>query len=990
MALVFLYPTSQYAQIVINEGCHRNYQSQLDEDNENSDWIELYNAGTESVDLFGYALSDDDDQPTEWVFPHYIMEPGSYLIVFCSEKNRFASNGFTNAVTEYSFIPEVGWNTHNFEQTLDWDGFSNVLINTCSYRSEGYTVNSIFNLTDMGYNCSSVQVNDGSDASCYADYGNISSLRPNMQINGMTIGEDNITVADTEYPAPYGNWYYAARHQFLIRADEMIAAGLTAGPINTLAFDVVSTDPTLYDYLDIKITMTAANELQPAFVNPFGTQFHTTFKLSSEGETAYLYDPNGTIISSLLIEGTMPDVTRGLFPDGSSNVVMFSEPTPNATNTSPASGIAGTPIATIESGFFITPQYITLVNPNEAPSEMYFTTDGSDPTTESELYDGQEILVFSSKIIRARAFKEGMVASPIMTHSYFINVNHTTPIISVVSDEANLYGEEGMFDHPFDDWLKQAYVQYFDSIPSHPLMFEQSSGMIMDGGAGGSRGNPQRSFRLKLTDGSVGAESVELPIIPTRPERNIYSDFYLRNGSNQYLTLPYKDAAQVRMMCEESNNYFSAWRPVTVYVNGEYFGLYELREKFNTEKFEVEDGASEESIEILSVSYFYGGVLRAVRGDTQNFYDSYDALIDLDETSDTYWEEANQYFDLRYYTDYICGETWMGNVDWPYNNIKIYRSDATNGAWRFAIQDLELALQPNGWTDCNHQGLYFLNDQTGYQYTNIWSKSIQNDTYRTYFINRFADLMNSNYSAERVLAIEQHCFDQTVVEMPNEYQRWGDAWNIDGQMNDFYNNHLTFRDELACRAEQVRDHVSEYFDMPALEVELNVFPAGAGTIKISTLQPSTYPWTGVYYYGVPITIEAVANEGYTFDHWDANAVLTALENAVFSGELTPEDLIFNAYFEAIPENVTEENAITAMRMYPNPANDQVIIELEDTQAVAAIEIVDICGRTIKSIAKNQVQNKMRIETSSWANGSYQIVVRGVNGQQATSRLMVGR
>ncbi len=979
------------SQIVINEGCHRNYLSFPDEDYENSDWLEIYNSGSEPVDLFGYALSDNDEQPTEWVFPHYILQPNAFLVVFCSEKDRYAAPGFTPATTAYSFVPETGWNTHNFDQTMEWDGVSNIVINTCSYNSVGYTVNSIFNLTDMGYVCSNSQFNDGSDASCYSENGYTSTLRPNMLINGVQIGEGTLNNDATTYPAPYGNWYYSARNQFLIRGQELIDAGLSAGPISSLAFDVVYTDPTLYDYLDIQISTTASDELTGAFINPNGAYFHSNFKLSSEGETAYLYNPEGVIVSQLALDGDMADVSWGRYPDGMNNTVMFSSPTPQASNSNvPDFGIAGTPIATVESGFFITPQYVTLVNPNEAPSDMYFTTDGSEPTISSTLYEGQEIPVFTSRIIRARAFKTGMAASPIMTHSYFINVSHSTPIISVVSDNVNLYGETGMFDHPFDDWLKPCYVEYFDSIPAHPLMFAQSSGMIMDGGAGGSRGNPQRSFRLKLADGALGEQPVQLPIIPTRPERNVYSDFYLRNGSNQYLVLPYKDAAQVRMMCEGSNNYFSAWRPVTVYVNGDYFGLYELREKFNTEKFEVEDNATEETIEILSQSYFYGGVLRAVEGEVDHFYESYDALMALDQTTDTYWSDADQYVDMTYYVDYICGETWMGNVDWPYNNIKIYRSDATDYRWRFGIQDLELALQPNGWTDCGHNGLYFLNDQGGHPYTAIWLKSIENDQFRTYFINRFADLMNTNYSAERVLAIEQHCFDQSVIEMPNEYQRWGDPWNIDGQMDGFYNNHLTFRDELACRAEILQDQITDYFGTPSLEVTLNVFPAGAGTIKISTLQPSTYPWTGVYYYGIPVSIEAVANEGYTFDHWDANAVLESLEQAQFNGLLAPENLQFNAYFEAIPDHVVEQQAITAMRMYPNPAHDQVVIELEDPQAVASIAIVDVCGRTVATLSKNELQNKMRLETATWANGSYHMVLRGINGQQATSKLMVGR
>jgi hypothetical protein len=378
-----------------------------------------------------------------------------------------------------------------------------------------------------------------------------------------------------------------------------------------------------------------------------------------------------------------------------------------------------------------------------------------------------------------------------------------------------------------------------------------------------------------------------------------------------------------------------------------------------------------------------------VDGDVDHFYESYNATMALDAESDSYWSEADQYFDLRYYADYISGETWMGNVDWPYNNIKIYRSNATNNRWRFAIQDLELAMQPNGWTDCFHNGLDFLDDQGGSPYSNVWIKSIANPTFKAYFINRFADLMNSNYKAERLLAIEQHCFDQTVVEMQNEYARWGDPWNIDGQMEYFYNNHLTFQEQLTCRTEVMQQHLGEYFSMPALDVTLNVFPQGAGTIRISTLQPTTYPWTGRYYNGVPVRIEAVANEGFTFDHWDPNAVLVDLENMTFEDLLDAENLTFNAYFEAIPDAVIEQNTITAMRIYPNPAHDHVVIEIDDVQAVSFIEIMDVCGRTIATISKNQVQSKMRLETSTWSNGSYQMVLHGTNGRTAASRLMVG-
>jgi hypothetical protein len=93
--------------------------------------------------------------------------------------------------------------------------------------------------------------------------------------------------------------------------------------------------------------------------------------------------------------------------------------------------------------------------------------------------------------------------------------------------------------------------------------------------------------------------------------------------------LPYKDASQVRMMSEGTQNYYSSYRPISVYINGQYFGLYELREKFNSEYFNAHDGADTDSLEILSLSYFYNSFLRALEGDVDNFFNSYDQFLNI-------------------------------------------------------------------------------------------------------------------------------------------------------------------------------------------------------------------------------------------------------------------------------------------------------------------------------------------------------------------------
>jgi hypothetical protein len=424
-------------------------------------------------------------------------------------------------------------------------------------------------------------------------------------------------------------------------------------------------------------------------------------------------------------------------------------------------------------------------------------------------------------------------------------------------------------------------------------------------------------------------------------------------------------------MCNGSNTYFSAWRPVTVYINGQYFGLYELREKYNKEMFKTLDDATNSTTEILSLSYWNGGVLRAIDGDVDNFWNSYNAFNALDQSNINFWDQADQFFDLTYYTDYIISESWMGNVDWPWNNIKIYRSDATNGRWRFATIDLELALQPNGWTDCNsdHIGHMFGSDTP---YINVWKKSIQNTKYKNYFINRFADLMNTNYRDERIIAVENHFFNQTLVEMQNEYQRWGDPWNIPGQMDNFYNNHLTFQEQLLCRTGQVRNHIQNGFSLPQqVTVELDVFPIGAGKIKISTITPDEYPWQGVYFDGVPVKIEAIANSGYAFSHWENSALITDVNDSIWEDLITNDNALFKAFFVStvgIEENDTE------FSLYPNPTNDIIYISHPLIQSKQLqIKISDSQGRVIHKL--NSISSSLvSVSVEDLAEGVYLVEI----------------
>jgi hypothetical protein len=977
--LLFLFwiLTGTNAQIVINEGCNKNYKSLIDEEGDAPDWIEIHNAGSAPLNLSNYSLSDNDSKPEMWIFPPKIVQPGAYELIFCSGKDRFEGPPFQFSLSQQDFIPTVGWNAHILNTPYNWDGVSNLVINVCSYNNIQYTQNSVFRQTNTGYVSTLVSFVDGSPAACTSLNGTSYSRRPNLRINGIVIDNGTEQNGNTDYPAPYGNWYWGARHQILVRADELQAAGLTAGPIQNIAFDVVSTIGEFYNYVDFSITSTFEAELNGSFLPESGFKTHTNFKLDGQGESVYLFDNGQNLISSLSVKSPQPDISVGHFPDAS-NQIRWMEPSPDASNNSSDLFVdtLQRPIISIETGIYQTVLKAGIINPNSTDTKLVYTIDGSDPLFNSTEYT-DSILVFQNTVLRSKVFpldaSQQLLPSENTVKTYLFNISHSTPILLVTTDASNLYGPEGIFDNNFLDWVKPAHATYLNEGVNHPFLFESKTAMRMDGGAGGSRGHPQRSFRLSFAHGALGEDPIEYPLIPDRPERTKYSDIYLRNGSNQWLQLPYKDASQVRMMSEGTENYYSSYRPVSVYINGSYFGVYELREKFNSEYFTEHDEADKDSIELLSLSYFYNLVLRAVEGDVDNFWDSYAEFLTLSPANDNYFEQADAHFDLTHYTDYIIGESWMGNVDWPGNNIKIYRSNTTNYRWRFALIDLELSMDPNGWTTCTDNHLrYMLDQSTDNPYINIWLRSIQNQRFRNYFINRFADLINTSYKTETLLAKENEFFNGLVLEMPREYARWGDPGNIAGQMQQFNANHLAFRAELACRNEQVLEDLENEFNLEKqISLDLAVFPDSTGKIKLNSITPSEYPWTGIYFDGVPVKMEAIAEPGYEFLYWESNEFISDTLNPVFEGNVTTTATLFKAIFRLIPP--PPDGPEINFSLYPNPASSGVINLIHDNKTLAEgcrYEVFDLNGRLIIDGAVDNLVLETPIDLSKIRSSLY--------------------
>jgi hypothetical protein len=906
-------------QIKINEASNANSSLFLQNGSSYPDWLELYNGSSAPQNLQGYGLSDDPTVPLKWKFPSYSLDASGFLNVLASgeggqvDVHHYETAVFPNDNWQY-IVPTAplnpGWNEVSFSNT-GWaagqlgigygDGDDVTLVPDPSVSVYVRHFFTIPNKDAVSAAFLDIDYDDG-----FVAY-----------LNGVEIARAGLTGNPP-------NWDdLATDHEALVyqggqlssfEIDTAVLFSALSNGANCIAIEVhnsspASSDLSLIPYLTLGInqpTIYFGGTLHPEFGG--GTSslfFETNFSIASAGETIYLSDPTGTIVDSLAVPDLEPGMSYGKFNDGTTDHRIFLQPTPGSSNNSsvPYAGFESAPVIELDGTFLTAPAQVTVTNTSLSGGVVRYTLDGQIPDQFSPLLTGP-LTIGSTVVLKARCFPTvaGLLPSNVVTETYLYNEDFTIPVISITTDNENLYGPTGIFDNYTTDWKRPCFIEYFDE--NGLKKFESKASIKPDGGAGGSRSNPQHSVTIEPANNLYGeGEPVIYPLIPEKDFINEFYAFYLRNGSNYWNQYPQKDATFMRMMRETHAN-SQAYSPVVAFVNGEYFGVYELREKANEGYYENNYGNDRDSLDLLSVSYFYGAnQLRIVKGSDSSFYSMVDYVTSENPNGFNYFNDCNELLDLYNFTDYIAAENWFANYDWIYNNMKLNRCRTFDNKWRFQLQDMELGL--GGWTDFNANA--FDNFRFGNQPNNYWAiynSLIQNSKFRNYFINRYADLMNTVMRQDQFTPLVTEMYEQLLPEMPRHFQRW--TGDVPGGMSTYTGNYNGILNQLTNRSDVVRNQmISEYSLNETVDVTLNVQPAGAGLIKISTIVPEDLPWTGVYFDGNPLRMTAIANPGYTFIGWVPNGQIPTGELSNVSILLNiPNDGNYTALFEGTPEPIT--------------------------------------------------------------------------------------
>ncbi len=892
VVILLTLPALLSAQVLINEVQSSNLETYRDEDGDFVDWIELFNASADTVELGGWWLSDDADDPYRWSFPDLSLPPDSMLLVMASGKNRRLwiphweteiDRGKVWRYLEGLEAPPSDWMLPEFNDSAwsegpsgfgNGDGDDSTFINadaiTCYVRC-------FFDIADLSIVEAMLMHVDYDDG--YVAYLNgVELARRNLGYPGEEVFFD--TTCDLEHEATL---YRGLWPDFQLFVDP--TSPLQEGS-NLLAIEVHNEEP----WNDMSLIPFLSMGLSEAPTDPKGLSeelgeflpfLHAEFAIDSDGESILLTRPSGALEDRVDLPALPIDHSYGRYPDGREDWLIYPAPTPKRSNDgSGAPEIAAAPEFSAESGYYSEELYFWLTSPSP-DAVIYYTHDGTTPTDSSLLYQ-HAVYISGNKAVMARAFEEGKLPSPVVSKSFIFDEPSTLPMITLVSDERNIWDdEEGFYvlgeeydpEWPYfganfwEDWEKPFHLDYV--LPDGSLGFGMELGLKIHGGY--SRAFSQKSLRL-VPRGGYGQSTIDYPLFEER-ELSSFKRLILRNSGNEWPGTVLRDALAQRIT-EVAGLERQASTPVRVYLNALYWGIYNLRERLD--RFYLADhfGVDPDNLDIIEF-----------RDEAQEgSADDYLAMLDYIETNglvdSLHYEFVETQMDVENYASYCIFEIYVGNTDWPGGNIKFWRTRVPASRWRWLLYDLDVSL--GYWEDYDFDTLAWATDPSGWGEQNqpwatfLLRSLLENAEWRSRFVNRYADYLNSVLRPDHFSALLDSFAARIDAEIPTHMERWDRDYQF-------------WLDELAVVSEFIqerpgvaREHLRENLELGEdWRLTLSMDPPGAGSVILEGIEVDSL-WSGDYFLGTPVRLEARAAPGFRFAGWsdemlsDSLAVVDAL------------------------------------------------------------------------------------------------------------------
>jgi len=640
-----------------------------------------------------------------------------------------------------------------------------------------------------------------------------------------------------------------------------------------------------------------------------GGQLHPNFNLKqTQNEWIILSNTLGNVIDSIkIVHMTKMDHSVGRSTDSAPDWKLFTTPTPGAPNVGAQNFYEPKPTMSVAPGFYPGAQDVSLSCADPVATIRY-TTDGSYPTPTSTAYSGP-INISTTTVLRATAFGAD---APSFTESntYFINENHGVCVVSVYSDDvydlvAN--GNQGGFGGSANK------VGGFE-------LFEQDGTFIDEGdGHFNKHGNDswayaQRGFDFIMRDQFGYNDDIDHQLFPADTPREDFQRIMLKPGASD--NYPFENGgAHIRdafvhtlsiradMLLDERT-----WRPAVVYLNGQYWGVYEIREKADdhdyTEYYYDQDKFN------LQYLKTWGGTWEEYGA--PNSQSDWDALVAFIMSNNMGpgpdWTYVKSQLKWASLCDYFMFNSYVVNQDWLNWNTAWFRGMDPLGSkkkWRYTLWDMDATFGhyvnytgiPDATANADPCNAENLPNPGGQGHTDILEKLIaENPVVEQYYVSRYIDLVNTHFSCAYMNQLLDSMLLEIAPEMPGQVAKWG------GSMAGWQSNVQDLKDFIDTRCLALEQGLIDCYSLTGpFPVVFDVVPSNAGTIKVNSVFAPTYPWATTYYGGINTNTIATPNVGYVFDRWEF--VVGPMNNAITedtnSLSISAADSIIAVF---IPEN----------------------------------------------------------------------------------------
>lgn len=599
---------------------------------------------------------------------------------------------------------------------------------------------------------------------------------------------------------------------------------------------------------------------------------HTNFSLDSEGEQIILSTSNQALVDRLDFPKQYVNVSFGrVYPKLISYLV---EPTPGSINNS-ATGTTRleSPQFSVKAGRYQGSQTLALSH-SEAGVEIRYTLDGSEPTKSSLLY-AAPITISETKTVKTKAFKTNFIPGQTEAATYFINEHpFSLPVISITTKPNYLWnntlgiytdGTNGITgnckDTPVNwnqDWDRHATIESFDA--GGKRKFYQDVDIRIAGAC--SRNNPQKSLAIKARS-KYGSNVIDEKLFSTKPSEE-YGGFMLRNSGNDFNVTMFRDAFMQTLTVGQMDVDYMAYQPTIFYLNGQYWGIQNMREKIDADYIESNYGIKKDDIDLIESWGF------AIEGSADAYNTYLSTLSTLNPTDPSTYQFIDQHIDVQEYINYITTEIYYANTDWPGNNVKFWRQRSTNGKFRWILWDTDFGFALyTGASYATHPTLNFATDpNSGVGWPNPpWSTAhlrllLQNPEFKSRFIQTLCTTINTTFNPERVNRVIDDFQNRIKAEMPFHKQRWGGTiadWNFEVQR---------LRDFSIARNQFMRQHMVDFFGFnQTIKLSASSSPASTGSVKLNGVVLNELLVDSEYFRDLNYQVEALTLPGYRFKEW---------------------------------------------------------------------------------------------------------------------------